>query len=393
MREARNNNEINVAQKKGTGQKAGTGNLPARISPVDRIHRTLTGDVADIYIRHVPAFKGLDRERVYDMVMSNHALALECYKLFEARPDLFTHLMVDRVGAPVDGPGKKLFCGRTVDEVTAMLVRAVAKRHFLRRFGVQTPVPKTPAPEPKPEPGASRFFILFRRPPAEPDPKPDLPKIRRKATRGDSLYRAMRQYLRYGWQLKLIPHYTPLPVSTVRQLGGKILDYRSVGELKRLLKDGPPKDMPAETSPTAAPAGLIRVKIPQKQGNSAADAKAEAMWAVAEGLGLAETFAVDEQEMRRIVTRAAVASGTVITALAASGLSMRAMVVMLCAFERRLGKSRLPGLFGPGAPKSFLEALQSQIGSAGLTGLDNPEDIRNRVEVIIRRMQRDETLN
>ncbi len=391
MREARNNTEINLAQKKRTGQKAGTGNLPARISPVERIHRTLTGDVADIYIRHVPAFKGLDRERVYTMVMSNHALAMECYKLFEARPDLFAHLMVDRAGAPVDHPGKKLFCGRTVDEVTAMLVRAVAKRHFLRRFGFQTPVPNKPTPEPEPQPVASRLFILFRR--SRTEPEPDQPRIPRKATRGDSLYRAMRQHLRYGWQLKLIPHYTPLPVSTVRQLGAKILDYRSVGELKQLLKDGPPKDSPAEAAPTAAPPTLIHANIPQKQGNSAADAKADAMWAVAEGLGLAETFAVDEQEMRRIVTRAAVASGTVITALAASGLSMRAMVVMLCAFERTLGKSRLPGLFGPGAPKSFLDALRSQIDSAGLTGLDNPEDIRNRVEVIIRRMQRDETLN
>ncbi|HMA49020.1 MAG TPA: hypothetical protein VKP60_04650 [Magnetospirillaceae bacterium] len=378
-----------MAQKKRTGQKAGTGSVPVRLSPVERIHRTLTGDVADIYIRHVPAFKGLDRERVYNMVMSNHALAMECYKLFEARPDLFAHLMIDRVGAPVGSPGKKLFCGRSVEDVTAMLVRAVAKRHFLGRFGVQAPMPKRP--EPKPEPSTSRLFVLFRR--SRPKSEPEQPKIRRKATRGDSLYRAMRQHLRYPWQLKLIPHYTPLPVSTVRQLGARILEYRSVRDLKQLLKDGPPQEAPAGAKAPEAPT-LIRVKLPEsRQGNSVADAKADAMWTVAESLGLAETFAVDEAEMRKIVTRAAVASGSVITALAASGLSMRAMVVMLCAFERSLGQARLPGLFGPGAPKSFLEALKSQIGTAGLSGLDNPEDIRNRVEVIIRRMQRDETLN
>lgn len=390
MREARNNNETDVAQKKGTGQKAGTGGVPVRISPVERIHRTLTGDVADIYIRHVPAFKGLDHERVYNMVMSNHALAMECYKLFEARPDLFAHLMVDRVGAPVDSPGKKLFCGRSVEDVTAMLVRAVAKRYFLSRFGVKPPAPKKP--EPKPEPTPSRIFVLFHRP--RPEPEPEQPKTRRKATRGDSLYRAMRPHLRYPWQLQLIPHYTPLPVSTVRQLGAKILEYRSVRDLKQLLKDGPPQDMPADAKAPEAPPALIRVKLPDSRtSHSAADAKADAMWTVAESLGLAEVFAVDEAEMRKMVTRAAIASGSVITALAASGLSMRAMVVMLCAFERSLGKSRLPGLFGPGAPKSFLEALKSQIGTAGLSGLDNPEDIRNRVEVIIRRMQRDETLN
>jgi len=358
---------------------------------MEQIHRTLTGDVADIYLRHVPAFKGLDRERVYNMVMSNHALAMECYKLFEARPDLFAHLMVDRVGAPVDGPGKRLFCGRSVEDVTAMLVRAVAKRHFLRHFGVQTPAPKKPEPIAAPPP--SRLFVVFRRP--RPDSEPEQPKIRRKATRGDSLYHAMRHHLRYPWQLTLIPHYTPLPVSTVRQLGAKILEYRSVHDLKQLLKDGPPKDIPSDAKPKAlSPPALIRVKLPQaRQGNSAADAKATAMWTVAEGLGLAEIFAVDEQEMRRIVTRAAIASGSVITALAASGLSMRAMVVMLCAFDRNLGQGRLPALFGPGAPNSFIEALKGQIGTAGLTGLDNPVDIRNRVEGIIRRMQRDQSLN
>jgi hypothetical protein len=363
---------------------------------MERIHRTLTGDVADIYIRHVPAFKGLDRERVYDMVMSNHALAMECYKLFEARPDLFAPLMVDRVGAPISGPDKKLFCGRSVEDITAMLVRAVAKRHFLRHFGVKpsAPKPKRLAPPPGPEP--SRFFVLFRRPP--PRPEPARPKtIRRKATRGDSLYRAMRHNLRYAWQLKLIPHYTPLPISTVRALGAKILDYRSVGELKQLLRDGPPQEAPAAPAapaPPPAPPALIRVKLPQsKQANSAADAKADAMWAVAEGLGLAEIFAVDEPEMRRIVNRAAIASGSVITALAGSGLSMRAIVVMLCAFERQLGQARLPGLFGPGASPDFMAALKTQIVMNGLTGLDNPEDIRNRVEVMIRRLQRDQTLS
>ena len=382
-----------MAHKEGTGHKAGTGSVPVRLSPMERIHRTLTGDVADIYIRHVPAFKGLDRERVYDMVMSNHALAMECYKLFEARPDLFAHLMVDRVGAPIGGPDKKLFCGRSVEDITAMLVRAVAKRHFLRSFGVKPagPKPKRLAPPPAPEP--SRFFILFRRP--HPQPEPERPRIvRRKATRGDSLYRAMRHNLRYAWQLKLIPHYTPLPISTVRALGAKILEYRSARELKQLLQDGPPQQTPAAPAPPLAPPALIRVKLPQaKQANSAADAKADAMWAVAEGLGLAEIFAVDEQEMRRIVNRAAIASGSVITALAGSGLSMRAMVVMLCAFERQLGQARLPGLFGPGASPAFLAALKAQIGVNGLTGLDNPEDIRNRVEVMIRRLQRDQTLS
>ncbi len=71
---------------------------------------------------------------------------------------------------------------------------------------------------------------------------------------------------------------------------------------------------------------------------------------------------------------------------------MRASVVMLCAFERRLGQSRMPALFGPSAPPPFLAALQTHIGMSGLPGLQHPEDIRNRVEVIIRRMERERIL-
>ncbi len=292
-----------------TGRKAGTGDAPDGLSPVERLHRTLTGDVADIYIRHVPAFKGLDRERVYDMVMSNHALAAECYRLFESRPELFAHLLVDRAGQPVQGAAAKLFCGLTTEDVTAMLVRAVAKRYFLRRFASESPAPEQPDDQTSDSGGFRSFLpLLFRR------PEPDAPEVRRKATRGDSLYRAMRHHLRYSWQLKLIPHYTPLPVSTVRQLGAKILEYRSARDLKQLLREGPPAE--AEKQPT-----LIRVKMPQaKQANSAAEAKALAMWEMAQSLGLARIFSVDEREMRRIVNRAAVASGTVIAALAASGL-------------------------------------------------------------------------
>ena len=377
-----------MAQKKGTGQKAGSGSAPERLNPMTVIHRTLTGDVADIYIQHVPAFKGLDRGRIYEMVMSSPALAAECYALFQKRPELFSHLMVDRRGQPVEGTEARLRCGRSIDAVMAMVVRAVAKRHFLSRFGVK---PTPPAEPPKREKRLPKF-IRFRQP--KTTEKPQL-KVLRKATRGDSLYRAMRHHLVHPWQLKLIPHYTPLPVSTVRELGAKILDYKSVRDLKQLLKEGIPTegDAAQEAAPPPAPPALIRVKLPESQrANSVAQAKAEAMWAVAEGLRLSDIFSVDEAEMRRIINHAAMTSGSVITALTQSGLSVRALVVMLCAFERQLGQNRLQALFGQQAPKEFISTLTSQIGSAGLTGVEDPKAIRNRAEIMIQRLQRDQAL-
>lgn len=379
-----------MAQNKATGQKAGSGSAPDKHNPMNVIHRTLTGDVADIYLRHVPAFKGMDRERVYEMVMSNPALAAECYNLFQKRQHLFAHLLVDRAGHKVEGTEKNLRCGRSIDAVMAMVVRAVAKRHFLARFGVKPALPP-PAEPPKREKRLAKF-IRFRETRTEPK-KP--PKALRKATRGDSLYRAMRHHLLHPWQLKLIPHYTPLPVSTVRQLGVRILDYKSVRDLKVLLKEGiPPAPETTQQKPArTAPPTLIRVKLPEsKTANSAAQAKAEAMWAVAQGLQLSEVFAVNEAEMRRMVDSAAIASGSVITALTAKGLSVRALVVLLCAFERQLGQNRLQSLFGQQAPREFIERLAMMVGNSGMSGIEDPESIRDRAEVMIRQLRRDHVL-
>jgi hypothetical protein len=343
----------------------------------------LRGEVIDIYLEHVPAFKGLDRAKVYDMVMSNPALAAECYSLFTRRPELFKHLMVDKDGAPVADEKTRLSCGRSLAEVTAMVVRAVAKRHFLRRF---KPAPVA-APEPPKLPISDRIIYLFKK-------RPPAPKVRRKATRGDSLYRAMRHYLLYHWQLPLIPHYTPLPVSLVKQLGAKILEYKTVGSLKVLLKEGAPKEEGAASAEEAGQreqpaAPVIRVRMPQSErAETVGQAKLEAMWTVAKALKLTEVFSVDEAELRRMITNASITSGAVIAAMAAQGLKMRNLVVVLCAFERQFGKSRMPFMFGPQAKPALVEALAALMKTHGIGEMQHPEDIKNRVDVVIRQMQR-----
>jgi len=336
-----------LATEKQAAMKAGAGRRPVR-PPVERINHVLRGEVIDIYLQHVPAFKGMDRGKVYDMVMSNPALAAECYTIFTSRPDLFKHLLVDKDGQPVTNEKAKLSCGRTLAEVTAMVVRAVAKRHFLKRF---KPVPVV-QPEPPKVALSDRIVYLFKKPPPPP-------KARRKATRGDSLYRALRHYLLYHWQLPLIPHYTPLPVSVIKELGAKILDYRTADSLKVLLKDGPPKD--GEAAPAAAAAAtaeeasdntiaFIRAQIPsqvpkQDNAHTVGQAKVEAMWTVAKAMKLTEVFGVDEAELRRMVMGAAITSGSVISTMSSNGMAMRNLVVMLCAFERQFGTARMPLLF------------------------------------------------
>jgi len=374
-----------LAAEKQAAPKAANGHRPVR-PPVERINHVLRGEVIDIYLKHVPAFKGMDRAKVYDMVMSNPALAAECYSIFTSRPELFKHLLVDKDGAAVADDKTKLSCGRTLADVTAMVVRAVAKRHFLVRF--------KPAPVVQPEPPkvglSDRIVYLFKKP-------PPAPKVKRKATRGDSLYRVLRHYLLYHWQLPLIPHYTPLPVSVVKQLGAKILDYRTPADLRVLLKDGPKKeDAEAQVEPvTEESAGIpfIRAQVPrQVNTETVGQAKVEAMWTVAKAMKLTEVFQVDESELRRMVMHAAVTSGSVISSMSTNGMSMRNLVVMLCSFERQFGKARMPLLFGPQAKPAFIDALGALVKTHGIGELQHPDDIKNRVDVVIRQMQRNNQL-
>jgi hypothetical protein len=374
-----------LATEKQAALKAANGHKAVR-PPVERINHVLRGEVIDIYLKHVPAFKGMDRAKVYDMVMSNAALAAECYSIFTNRPDLFKHLLVDKDGAAVADEKTKLSCGRTLADITAMIVRAVAKRHFLKRF---KPVPAT-QPEPPKMSIGDRVVYLFKKP-------PPVPKVKRKATRGDSLYRALRNYLLYHWQLPLIPHYTPLPVSVVKQLGAKILDYRTPGALKILLKEGPPKEDAAEGAApvTEESAGMpfIRAEVPrQANTETVGQAKVEAMWTVAKAMKLTDVFNVEESELRRMVMHAAVTSGNVISSMSTNGMSMRNLVVMLCSFERQFGKARMPLLFGPQAKPAFIEALGALVKTHGIGELQHPDDIKNRVDVVIRQMQRNNQL-
>lgn len=348
----------------------------------------LRGELIDIYRRHVPAFRGLPRDKVYEMVLNSPALASACHDLFRERPDLFSGLLIGAEGQKVTDPNIPLSCGKSLQEVTAMVVRAVARRHFLRAFRPASIDHREVVPPDFIARTGRRMLDLFRPSAAE---QAVMPKPRRKANRGDSLYRALRPHLLHHWQFQLIPHYTPLPVALVRQLGARILDYRSTNSLQHLLLEGLPPATQIVTEaqaplPVAIKTDLAELRAPRT------DSKSQAILTLAWSIGLAKLFKVDEQELQRMVDHVSVTSGSVITRLSAQGLRMSSVVVLLCAFERELGDRKLSALFGPQASADFLDALAAQIDNHGVNQLQHPEDVKNRVEVVIRKMQRLEVL-
>lgn len=272
-----------------------------------------------------------------------------------------------------------------------MVVRAVAKRHFLQRFSA----PPLPDSAPPARPWRDLLRLRFwrgllathrrwrrlQRARAQPQ------KFVRKATRGDSLYLALRQYLLYHWQLPLIPHYTPLPVSLVRKLGPRILDYRSSQSLKALLLEH--SKQTAVPVPASKPKPILHKIFAQPEhAHSVGQARLETLWQRAQILGLAACFKVTDAELRRMVLLASQSSTEIFDCLVARGFGLDTILILLCAFERQLGQARMRQLFGAAMQPDFPATLARLLENGGLQGLSRREDIKLRAELIIRQLHR-----
>jgi hypothetical protein len=336
---------------------------------VERVNDTLRGPVIDVFLDNVPALAGLGREQAFDLIMNNPKLVEECFKLFRKRPELFAHLLVGPDGRRVSDDTLPLVCGGSLSEVVAMIVRATAKRHFLTRFR-----PARPMAEPPPPTGLwTRVMNGFRRTPTR--------RPRRKATRGDYLYQVLRQYLLYEWQLPLIPHYTPLPVSMVRQLGPRILDYRRPQDLRTLLLEGPPAaGSPPSARRRSAPA-------PRADRPAAATTTAERMWKISQALDLPRVFGIDEGQMRATIAHASGIGAPAVTAMTAAGMKLRETVVVLASLDRSLGHAELAALFGGGADLRFVTHFLEALRREGVPDMRDPSNIREKVELVLRDMR------
>jgi hypothetical protein len=351
---------------------------------IGRVNDILRGPVVDVFRDHVPGLHGLSREHAFDMIMNNPELADCCFKLFRKRPELFEKIVIGPNAVPVTGETAPLICGRTLEEVVALVVRAIAKRHFRARFAPLRPVLARKEPE---------RVSLFKRILGIVWSEPPAPKPKRKATRADSLYQAMRDVLLYEWQVPLIPHYAPLPVPLVRSLGKRILEYREVAQLRELALHGLPPEaatlhLPDGTgAEEAAPPPLLPAtttvatsrpmqRLPDGSAKPTSTPKAEVMWALSQTLQLPGLFGIDEAEMRRTVAHASAVSALAMAAISSSGMRMRDAVVFLCAIDRNVGHARMRELLGSTADPSFLRALVEHVKRQNIPGMQSPGEIR-----------------
>lgn len=225
-------------------------------SVVRRITETLQGPVMEALGELVPEVRRLPRRSALEAVMDDVDLLHRCFLAFRTNPDRFRALLVNKHKVPVEDAEALLECGRSLDQVIAMVVRTAAKRHFRTRLDGS---PK--ARRARPLYRAQRKSLLERLWSAlggEPA-RPTLgggyqaPK-----SRGEALYEAFQDYLLHDWQVPMIPEYALLSPGTVRRLGPRLLDYRIAEDIRRLRvdPDNPPPPTPLTAAPQQALAGM-----------------------------------------------------------------------------------------------------------------------------------------
>ena len=193
--------------------------------PAARVVSRLKTDVIDVLRAHFDDLAGYGREEAYEAVMNTPDLLHQSFHLLRSQPDLFAAALVDRQGQPVPPRDEaRLSCGETLGRIKTLVVRTAARRHFRQRLGG----PRLVAVKNRRRPTAWQRLLIalgLRRP---------APTRRRKPGDGDRLYRAMRDYLNFDWQARLIPDYSTLSPEMVAQLGDSLLTIREPAELRAL---------------------------------------------------------------------------------------------------------------------------------------------------------------
>jgi hypothetical protein len=215
---------------------------------IRRINLTLEGPVAEVMAQLVPELKKLPRRGVLEHVLDDPDLLDRCFKAFRANTDRFKALLVDEQNVPVDEADALLACGRSLDDVVAMVVRTHAKRHFRKSLDGENRSLKGGAPKARAKPQGlfGRLARLFAKAEAQKT---------QKRTRAEVLYDAFQEHLRHDWQVPLVEEYSKLSPQLVRKLGSRILDYKVPEDIRRL-KDSPDELPVPSTLPESIPSFL-----------------------------------------------------------------------------------------------------------------------------------------
>jgi len=189
------------------------------------IRETLKGPVLGTLRELVPSLSDHPQATAYDHAIGNLDLLEECFRTFRDQRQHFHHVLLDSSGRPIADDAAPLACGRSLDEVVAMVVRTAARRYFRSHFGKGKSAAPAAAKPPRNE--------------------------------GDELYDVLKQHLQFEWQVPMVPDYCQLKLSEAKTLGEKILDLKDRALLSSALSGlrGGLRQATAHRPPPAALSG------------------------------------------------------------------------------------------------------------------------------------------
>jgi hypothetical protein len=187
--------------------------------------RLLRGPVADVFKKLIPSLAS--QADAYKTVMSNADLLDACLKLFQVKRDAFAVFLVDGQGKPVADDAVRLVCGRSVNEVTGMVVRSGMRAYADQHFGkADSAAPAKSAHETQRQHWIAAVANMFRK-------KPGAPR-RMAAGAADTFYKSIRDSLDFAWQVPFFPIYVEIPAELFQKMGIGITRLDSLEKLQRL---------------------------------------------------------------------------------------------------------------------------------------------------------------
>ncbi len=343
------------------------------------VHAKLRGPVTELYQQMVPGLGGVPRDRAFDMVMGSPQLLDGCFKLFRARRDRFGPLLLDQRGQVTAADDVPLACGKTVDEIITLVVRAAARRYF------RAHVPDRAAPlavtRPVRRSGAVEWLNqLLGRAPTH--------AVTRRKSRAERLYAALKQFLRYEWQALLIPHYARLTAKTARALGARLLELRDPDSLDRAVADltGGRSPVPAVLPPSVAaplaqailaeaaaapplPPSAAEAPVPAvaSSGGRPAVLQGEWLWQTMQQQQIGPLLGVEDEARQRLLVAYASSVGKAsVDCFFENMVEIPTIVAMLCALVDGLGPRRFGILMGEPGDAAALKLLGATLAQLPL---------------------------
>jgi len=211
-----------------------------RLKAVVRVNKALETSVIDVLSELMPEVRELPRHNALQHILDDLGLLAQCFVTYREHPERFRHLLMAPHKQHVQTSDELMSCGRSFDEVIAMVIRTAAKRHFLQEIdGDNRPFHAGRYLSPEEMTIVQRVFSLFGR------------KFSRnqELTAGLKLYEALGEHIHYDWQVPLVPDYAQLPLPVIEQLGPQLLDYKQSTEIQQLKKDPENPPQPSKLVP------------------------------------------------------------------------------------------------------------------------------------------------